>query len=285
MPTEIELIDEFLATSGYSQSTIINYRKSLNFLLRENSNLKKLTPAIIKKWMDGHEWGSSMQWVTLGAIRSYFRWRFGEKHPVLKLKIKRLDPPPQRVLNLKQAIALLESFDTSKPKGRRDLAICTLALDTGLRAAELCTLEVKYLDVQERNLMVRIKGGKFAQAVFSEYTANCLLSWLGDRKEITTNSPNLFLALGGKRGGESITTGGLRVEMRGWAKRAGLKHLSPHDLRRSFAVLSTRRGAPSRVLQVAGRWANIDMVERYTKAIEPQDFDPYFPVVAAMEHS
>jgi integrase len=53
---------------------------------------------------------------------------------------------------------------------------------------------------------------------------------------------------------------------------------SPHDLRRSFATLSSRLGAPSRIVQVAGRWSDLKMVEGYTQSLEASDFMPYDPV-------
>jgi integrase len=79
-----------------------------------------------------------------------------------------------------------------------------------------------------------------------------------------------------------LTTGGLRPVMRGWAKSAGIGRLSPHDLRRTFATVAIRLGAPSRIVQVAGRWSRLEMVERYTRTIEAADMDPWFPVNRAM---
>ena len=52
-------------------------------------------------------------------------------------------------------------------------------------------------------------------------------------------------------------------------------NLSPHVLRRTFATLAIRNGAPTRVVQVAGGWANLSEVQRYSQAIEAQDFDGY----------
>jgi len=44
--------------------------------------------------------------------------------------------------------------------------------------------------------------------------------------------------------------------------------VSPHAFRRAFACISTKAGAPSRVVQKIGRWDDIRMVERYTKALQ-----------------
>jgi hypothetical protein len=47
-------------------------------------------------------------------------------------------------------------------------------------------------------------------------------------------------------------------------------------MRRTFATLSLRQGASTRIVQVAGGWANIQEVVRYSQALEPADFDGYF---------
>jgi integrase len=53
-------------------------------------------------------------------------------------------------------------------------------------------------------------------------------------------------------------------------------------LRRTFATIAIRNGAPTRVVQAAGRWADVAMVEHYTAAIEAEDFERYSPVESLM---
>ena len=74
-----------------------------------------------------------------------------------------------------------------------------------------------------------------------------------------------------------LKPGGLQKIVEGWGLRLGVR-LSPHDLRRSFATLATIFGAPSRVVQAAGRWSDIQMVERYTRGLQLGAISPYFPV-------
>ena len=75
-----------------------------------------------------------------------------------------------------------------------------------------------------------------------------------------------------------MTPSGLRVAFRYMGKRAGLAAFSPHDMRRAFATMAHRLGAPSRLVQVAGRWEDLRMVARYTPSLTAEDFDPYSPV-------
>jgi len=73
----------------------------------------------------------------------------------------------------------------------------------------------------------------------------------------------------------------LRVIVRRWGEKLGFR-LSPHDLRRSFATLSTK---PARLRARSGRrsLSSIVMVELYTQSIEPSDFDEFFPVHRLVE--
>jgi len=52
-----------------------------------------------------------------------------------------------------------------------------------------------------------------------------------------------------------------------------VENVSPHAFRRAFATLIVVNGASTRVAQVLGRWSNVGMVERYTKALEEGSLD------------
>lgn len=277
------LIQTYLATCGLAETTKITYRTILERLLQDVADLGGLDAVGLQCWLDGLGWGSSATWLALCCTKSFLRWQFGDDHPALRLRMKRQATGPQRSLKLAQVQALLASFDTSSPKGRRDLAMCCLMLDSGLRAAEVCRLDVQYVDLGERKLEVVVKGGKWGSGVFSEYTAACLTTWLADRERVAEAGERaFFVGIGGIKPGSRMNTGGLRAVMRKWAQAAGLKALSPHDLRRTFATLAIRLGAPSRVVQTAGRWSSLAMVEHYTATIQADDMAPWFPVSGAM---
>ncbi|HEC61414.1 MAG TPA: hypothetical protein ENI27_04090 [bacterium] len=277
-------IEKFLAVKGYASTTVDQYKRTLTNISRDLGDLENLSPMELRKWLESFGWANATKWVSLCAVRAYLKWRYGESHLAMELKMKREESPPQRSLKMSQVEELLYYFETHKAKGRRDLAICTMFLDTGLRSFEMCHLEMRWTDVRERCIKVRVKGGSIQTGVFCEYTASCVMRWLGDRKEYVRNDArSLFVSVGGTTPGNPLTTGGLRAEVRKWGKESGIGPLSPHDLRRTFATLSTRLGAPSRIVQVAGRWSRLEMVERYTRDIVATDFDPWFPVSAAME--
>ncbi len=257
-------IDSFFAENPCSQSTRDTYSYALHRFEKFCSDPGACTPGEILKFFKTTKWGSSLQYTAATAIKKYLRWKYGAAHPALKLRVKRDPARPGRTLNKARAEELLASFDLATVKGKRDYAIACLALDTGLRVNELATLKFVDINLGERVLKVKIKGGNWADAVFSIHTRMAIADWCNYRR---MGDERLF----------QVTRDGLRVIVRRWGEKLGFR-LSPHDLRRSFATLSTKAGAPSRLVQVAGRWSSIDMVEHYTQAIEPADFDEFFPV-------
>lgn len=278
-----DLIQDFINAGGLSTASQFQYERILTKLLAD-CDPEKITAEGLRNWLANQRtWGESYKWVAFCVAKSFLRWRYGKDHPALVLRMKRQDCTPQRSLSLGQVQTLLDSFDQTTPKGIRDLAICELLLDTGLRSAEVCSLQKSYIDLANRSLEVRVKGGAWASAVYSEYTADHLESWLVERQKFAPGSEHaFFVGIGGVTPGRKLTTHGLRAIMRVWAQNAGLKALSPHDLRRTFATLAIQAGAPSRVVQAAGRWKHIEMVERYTQAITPEDMDGWYPVPHAM---
>ena len=266
------LIDEFLSSCSFAATTKRTYSHILRDL-ETKPDLETWTGPDLLRFIEREEWGNARRCVALAACCHYLRWRFGMQHAALSMKIKRLGSKRQRVLSADKALELLASFDTYKTKGSRDLAIAALALDTGLRCAELCRLRTEDVDLERRTLQVICKGGRWAWAVFSPETAQYIQEWNAQRAG-RGDMQFLFVST---RTWSGLKAGGLAKIMGCWGENLNIK-LSPHDLRRSFATLSTIYGAPSRVVQLAGRWSNIGMVERYTRELQITAISPYFPV-------
>jgi site-specific recombinase XerD len=246
-----------------------------NDLDPEQVNLLNVTD-----YFDSHPtWSASTKHTAAATIREFYRYQFGKQHPVTLVKIKRVDPGPQRTLNEEELTALLGQIDTSTEQGVRDMAIVTLLVDTGLRASELCGIEMRRLDIKNKKLTVKIKGGSFGEAVFFEYTQHCLINWLTVRPLVADpENPFVFCSLKGKTPGQQFTRYGLRNFLNTLSRKAGIEVCSTHAMRRTFATLATEHGAPTRLVQVAGRWKSIRMVEVYTQRVNPEKIAPFSPV-------
>lgn len=241
---------------------------------------EEVTPDMIERFLESKKtWGSSMRWSAVCALRKFFSWKYGENHPICSVTIDREASKPQRTLNRRKANQLLALFDTTKPKGIRDLAICALALDTGLRADELVSIDLDHLDMDGWCLFVKVKGGEWEAASFFEYTASCLAHWLGIRDTCANAGiKSLFVSVGGLTPGQPITRDGLRAIFRRFSIDSEVGLVSPHDLRRTFATLAVEAGAPDRAVMVAGRWKSEKMVILYTRALRAKVLHPYSPM-------
>ena len=271
-------IENFLSSHPFAETTKAKYASILINL--EGLPLSDWQSADLLNYLKSKiTWGNSTQCLALHTIKKYLRWKYGNTHPALNTRLKKIAPRRQRTLSMDQARDLLAMFNPHTPKGARDLAIAALALDTGLRCSELCRLTPKDFDLDNRTLSVIVKGGQWANAVYSPATANCIYKWLAFRDP---KYKTIFYSLHFSCKGHELKREGMNTIMRYWGKSLGFK-ISPHDLRRSFATLTTILGAPSRVVQVAGRWSQIQMVELYTRDIDQSLITPFLPTASLIE--
>ncbi len=273
-------VDDFFASNEYSESTKKSYRRILDKLAQvEDVSLWTASDLLsfVKTNVKGNPLQNTQQYIALCACRSFIAWRYGQVHPALSARLKRVHPKKQRSLTMSQLIKLLSSFDDSTAIGARDLALAALAFDTGLRRAELARLRLADVKLNELKLEVIVKGGQWATGVYSQKTALFIKAWLNFR-EPAKGVETLFVSLrNGRDNGKALTGHGIKMIFRKWSRSVGFE-FSPHDARRTFATISTLLGAPSKILMTAGRWSNLEMVDRYTRNITGDAILPYLPM-------
>lgn len=160
----------------------------------------------------------------------------------------------------------------------RNAAIISLLFDSLLRSHELCRLVTADLDLDRQRVLVRGKGGKKSWVRYGADTAERLRAWLAVRQTVA-KSDLLFVGCGGSTPGKGLTPNGLRAILKRIGKRAGVEDLTTHAFRRGGAVAQLEAGAPSRLVQMHGRWDDIRMIEVYTQQLEADSlFDRYSPI-------
>lgn len=249
------------------------------------SDPSQVTTDLLLEWLNGHDdWGLSSRRNALNALRVFFRWAVSNS-PAMEIPFpRRPTNSSRRALDPQEALEMLAVPDTSTVKGTRDLAILSLMMDTGLRASEVCNSLLDKLKLRECTLQVFVKGERWDWAIFSEHTMRALEAWIVARGGVARpKERHIFVSLGGPRKGTQLGPRGLRVIVNGISATAGVGHICPHELRHSFAELALRAGAPTRVLQRAGRWRDLKQVELYTHRIELEAFRDYFPMSYLME--
>jgi site-specific recombinase XerD len=224
--------------------------------------------------------GASGLGVIVCACKSFYHFT-GAHEVVAGLKSPPVKGRLQRTLTEAEALAVIASLDSSTVIGKRDLAIIGFLLATGLRASEVCNLRLADVDITARTFSVLVKGGNIEQGVFDEHVAALLESWLAVRPTVARpETDTVFVSIhrAEAKRGHKLTREGIKLLCKRLAQRAGVRHFSPHALRRTFATLATENGCPTRLLQDAGRWKSLVMVETYTRALRLRAFEKYSPL-------
>ena len=131
----------------------------------------------------------------------------------------------------------------NKITAKRDVAILTLFLGTGIRISELVGIDIKDVDFKSNAFTVTRKGGNRSTLYFSDEVSAALEDYLVWReKEIDMNTevgtkmrdnPALFLSLQGKR----ISVRSVELLVKKYSRIINpLKKITPHKLRSTFGT-------------------------------------------------
>ena len=118
---------------------------------------------------------------------------------------------------------------------RRDLAMLTLLLGTGMRVSECVGLNIEDVDFKSNGLKITRKGGNQVVLYFSDEVKVALYDWLEERSEnpYLKDEPALFTSLQNKR----ITPRAVQNLVKKYASIVTpLKHITPHKLRSTYGT-------------------------------------------------
>ena len=203
----------------------------------------------------------------LAAIHSLYRYA-ALRHPehahdiqrVLSIPPKRTDRALVTFLDKHEIIALLAAPDRTTWTGRRDHALLLLAIQTGLRASEITTLNVD--DVQldgAAHVTCEGKGRKQRITPLTRTTAAVLRVWLDERSG--NPSDPLFPTIRGRR----LSRDGLERRLAIHVARAAHdrpslqeKNVTLHTLRHTAAMQLLHAGIDTTVIAL---WLGHERVE------------------------
>ena len=122
----------------------------------------------------------------------------------------------------------------------RDKAIILLMLDSGVRASELCALNVSDIDFDTGEVIVRRGKGQKGRTVYIGPRTRKQVKRYFIREMDCEPSPSQPL-FGSQKGGDRLAYYGLKQLFRRLRESTGI-HFSAHSLRRTFAINSLRNG-------------------------------------------
>lgn len=201
----------------------------------------------------------------LSAARSLYRFLIREQwaraNPFLGIPAPRGDKRLPRTLTAEQATLLVE-VQGDEPLAVRDRAIMELFYSSGLRLAELVSLDAGEIDLRDSALRVTGKGGKAREVPVGRHAVEAVNHWLRVRGRLAAlDEPALFVSKSGRR----ISHRSVQQRMTMWAKRQGLdQHVHPHMLRHSFASHLLESSGELRAIQELLGHANLATTQIYT---------------------
>lgn len=166
-----------------------------------------------------------------------------------------------KTLSADQITSLVE-IATDNPLSYRDKAIMELFYSSGLRLAELCSLDLNDLMLPERMLRATGKGNKSRDLPIGRLADAALREWLLQRNNLPLKD---FEAVFVSKHGRRISPRTIQQRVKYWATRQGIEiPVSPHMLRHSFASHLLESSGELRAVQELLGHANISTTQIYT---------------------
>ncbi|HEX2096053.1 MAG TPA: tyrosine recombinase, partial [Solirubrobacterales bacterium] len=211
----------------------------------------------------------------LSSIRGFYAHlvALGERgdDPAVNLLPPRLLAQLPKVLTEREVEALLAAPDLTQPRGLRDRAMIEILYASGLRVSELVGLKLGHLQglAADRDgrraidfLLIPGKGAKERIVPIGEQAIGWLERYLRDvRPELLRGRHEVVFV---NRFGDPMTRQGFWKVLRGYARAAGVRDVSPHVLRHSFATHLLEHGADLRAVQMMLGHADVSTTQIYT---------------------
>jgi integrase/recombinase XerC len=183
-------------------------------------------------------------------------------NPALEVRAPKAARRLPQTLDADQMARLLQIPAPGDGLTARDRALMELLYSSGLRLAELVSLDVASLDLKDGVVHVLGKGRKARIVPVGRHAVRALRAWLQERAGIARTDENaLFVGRNGTRLGARAVQA--RVAL--WARRQGLGvHVHPHLFRHSFASHLLESGGELRGVQELLGHADISTTQIYT---------------------
>lgn len=275
--TLLGMVSAFLSTRrlrNLSPNTITFYSQHLNkFLEFMESNytdvsLEQINHTILREYVSGLKENHSAGGVNhhIKVLKILFKFMIEEavitENPSKKITMIKTDQVVIATFSNNQVTAMLEITKHQMDfPGIRNYALITLLYDTGCRISELLNLKINDIQLEEKILTVRGKGGKRRVVPFEDRSLISLVKYLNKRNKLFGREGVLFLT----KFGDPLT---LRmtdkiIERIGNKAKVENVRLSAHTFRHTFAKNWLMNGGDIFSLQKILGHKTLDMVKNY----------------------
>ena len=221
---------------GITNITLYGYRQKVESLLNEYMKPSEfdIKEFLSKKQEVGYYSGTIANYVK--AFRSFFGYLLTKGLYDFDpgcLKLPKIHHKERRVPtdeDIRKLLSVLERVE--------DNIAFLLLIDCGIRVHELATIKIKNIDLSNASILIKGKGDKMRTVYISGITLNHLKEYIK-----TCRSEYLFPST---RADATIPNRGNRYfqdRLSELCEKAGIEHITPHQLRHYFATHTLSNGA------------------------------------------
>jgi integrase/recombinase XerD len=270
-----DFVKEFLTylqvEKGLARHSLESYRRDLyrlqSWAERCGKQISALERADLRKWIaslsrEGLAPASIARAVS--ATRGFFKFLMLDGH-IKSHPAEDLDTPQRfsylpKFLTEDEINCLLAAPDVSTEEGVRDRAVLEIMYATGLRVSELIGLKQNDIDLLAGLVVCHGKGNKERRVPLGKSAIHWLQQYAAVKAGYgKSTSPNVFL-----HRGRPFTRQLAWSMIKRHAENVGIKNVSPHTLRHSFATHLLQHGADSRSVQALLGHSDISTTQIYT---------------------
>lgn len=201
----------------------------------------------------------------LSAVRSFFHYLIREgvvaSNPATEVSAPKAAARLPETLDTDQMARLL-ALNPTDALAVRDLAIMELLYSSGLRLAELISVELQDIDLKDRTIRVTGKGSKTRILPIGGHATNAIRAWLKRRSEFAGPDENAVFV---SQRGTHLSRRSVQNRIKLWAGRQGVSsRVYPHLFRHSFATHVLESSGDLRGVQELLGHADISTTQVYT---------------------
>ena len=255
--------------------TLSNYQRDLHqaaTLLHERgiSRWSAVTQhdvrGLVAAWHRRGKGGASIQRM-LSSLRTFYGFLLREgltsDNPADGVRAPKSGKRLPKTLDQEQVGALLDQPAGDDPLALRDQAMMELIYSSGLRLAELVSLDIDTIDFRDGAMVVTGKGAKTRVLPVGQPAMAAVRRWMKQRALMVKDSAEKALFINARGGRVSARTVQQRLS-RAAAQRGLDQHLHPHMLRHSFATHMLEASGDLRAVQELLGHANLSTTQVYT---------------------
>ena len=275
MPTQRDLRREFLTyiqvEKGLARNTLESYARDLarlnEWATKTGKPIQDLTRQDLRKWiaqLSREGLAPSSVARAVSTARGLFRFLMLDghikRHPTEDLHTPQKFAYLPRFLTEDEINCLFSAPDISTEEGIRDRTVLELLYAAGLRVSELASVRQADVDIHSGLVICHGKGSKERRVPIGKSAIHWLQRYAAVRAAYgKPTSPHLFV-----NSGKPLTRQFVWAMIKRYAASAGLKNISPHTLRHSFATHLLQHGADSRSVQALLGHSDISTTQIYT---------------------